>query len=68
MPRGASLGAAGGHLLGPAPAGELDQVLVELEPDAVVAIDARRGHVMVVTGMDTVDSSPEADAIVRQPR
>ena len=36
------LGAAGGDLVLPGPAGELDQVLVELEPDAVVAVDAGR--------------------------
>ncbi len=34
------LGAAGGNLVGAGPAGEADQVLVELEPDAVVAVDA----------------------------
>ena len=34
------LGAAGGDLVGAVAAGELDEVLVELEPDAVVAVDA----------------------------
>ena len=35
------LGAAGFDLFGAGPAGELDEVLVELEPDAVVAVHAR---------------------------
>ena len=35
------LGAAGGDLVRAGPAGEPDQVLVELEPDAVVAVDPR---------------------------
>ena len=44
-PRGGSQsqpasGATGGHLILAGSAGELDQVLVELEPDAVVAVDA----------------------------
>ncbi len=33
------LGATGGGLLFARPTGELDQVLVELEPDAVIAVD-----------------------------
>ena len=41
---GTHSGAAGGHLVGPVAAGEQDEVLVQLEPDAVVAVDpsARR--------------------------
>lgn len=35
-----SLGAPGCHLVRPAPTGEQDQVLVKLEPDPVVAVDA----------------------------
>ena len=43
-------GAAGGDLVGPVAAGVEDQVLVQLEPGAVVAVDARRGDVAVVAG------------------
>ena len=43
-------------LLGACPAGEQDQVLVELEPRAVVAVDARRRDVLAVPGQSPARS------------
>src|SRR5688572_27996763 len=59
--------AAGGGFLFARTAGEADEVLVELEPDPVVAVDSRRGHEPVVPTGGGLQRATEPDAVVGQP-
>src|SRR5438552_16921040 len=58
-----ALGATPCYLLLPRSAGEQDEVLVELEPDAVVAVDAGRCNVPMIAARRLRDRAAEADAV-----
>ena len=61
----AMLAAARGDLVCAGTTGELDQVLVELEPDAVVAVDAGRRDEALVARQRLIERATEPDAVVR---
>jgi hypothetical protein len=56
------------HLVLSGPAGQADQVLVELEPDAVVAVDAWRRDEAPVAAGGLLERPIEAQPVPRQPR
>ena len=60
--------APGGDLIRARAAGEQDQVLVQLEPDAVVAVDPTRGDVPLVAGEHALHGVSEADPVALRAR
>src|SRR5436189_4163840 len=56
-------GAAGFDFVGARAPGEADQVLVELEPDAVEAVDAGRGDEALVAAPGELERAGEAAAV-----
>ena len=62
------LAAARVDLVLPSTAGKLDQVLMQFEPDAVVAVDAGRGDEAVIPGQRLLYRADEPQPIIGEAR